>query len=153
VKLQITVRTTNDATRKSVLEAIERKAKAAAIGAGAPEPVVHVDPGEFTPALINDPELTRRMVPVLQEVLGKDRVHERPMSMGGEDFSQYGRAGVKTFYYWLGSVPLEQWAAAQREGARPLPPTHSDAYFPTPEPTIRTGVLTMSMALLNVAGK
>ena len=52
------------------------------------------------------------MVPVLEGVVGKERVHERPMSMGGEDFSQYGRAGVKTFYYWLGTVPQEQWAAA-----------------------------------------
>ncbi len=33
VKLQITVRTTNDRTRKEVLEAISRKAKAAAMGA------------------------------------------------------------------------------------------------------------------------
>ena len=153
VKLQLTVRTTNDRTRKEVLEAIDRKAKAAALGAGAPEPIVHVDPGEFTPALFNDPALTRRLVPVLEAVLGKERVHERPMSMGGEDFSQYGRAGVPTFYFWLGSVTPESWAESKREGGRPLAPTHSDLYYPIPEPTIRTGVLTMSMAVLNLVGK
>ena len=38
VKLQITVRTTKDAVRKHTLDAIERIAKAAAQGAGAPEP-------------------------------------------------------------------------------------------------------------------
>jgi hippurate hydrolase len=153
VKLQITVRTVNDRSRKEVLEAIERKAKAAAMGAGAPEPLVHVDPGEFTPALFNDPALTRRLVPVLEDVLGKERVHERPMSMGGEDFSQYGRAGVPTFYYWLGTVPPDRWAESRRENGRPLPPTHSDAFYPVPEPTLRTGVVTMSMAVLHLVGK
>src|SRR6266496_2478881 len=38
VKLQVTVRTTTDATRKQVLEAITRIVKAAAAGAKAPEP-------------------------------------------------------------------------------------------------------------------
>src|SRR5262249_19307533 len=62
VKLQLTVRTTKDSVRKHVLEAIERIAKAAAKGARAPEPIVTVDPGEFTPALVNDSKLTRRAV-------------------------------------------------------------------------------------------
>src|SRR5437763_12685779 len=55
VKLQITVRTTKDAVRKHTLEAIERIARAAAQGAGAPRPEVKVDPGEFTTALLNEP--------------------------------------------------------------------------------------------------
>src|SRR5262249_49143752 len=62
VKLQLTVRTTKDAVRKHVLEAIERIAKGAAKSARAPEPTVTVDPGEFTPALVNDSKLTRRTV-------------------------------------------------------------------------------------------
>ena len=32
----------------------------------------------------------------------------------------------------------------------PLPSLHSDLYYPIPEPTIRTGVLTMSLAALNL---
>src|SRR5205085_11039092 len=51
VKLQLTVRTTTDGSRKKVLAAIERIARAAADGAGAPPPEVKLDPGEFTPAL------------------------------------------------------------------------------------------------------
>src|SRR5262249_6013124 len=62
VKLQIPVRSTKDATRKHLLEGIERIAKAAAMGARAPEPVVSVNPGEFTPALVNETKLTRRTV-------------------------------------------------------------------------------------------
>jgi hippurate hydrolase len=73
--------------------------------------------------------------------------------MGGEDFSQFGRVGIPTFYFWLGSVTPEAYAASQRDGGVPLPPTHSDGYFPIPEPTIRTGVLSMSTLLLDLVGK
>src|SRR5438445_3733938 len=62
VKLQITVRTTKDSVRKHTLDAIARIAKSAAAGARAPEPTVTVDPGEFTPALVNDSGLTRKTV-------------------------------------------------------------------------------------------
>jgi amidohydrolase len=39
------------------------------------------------PATINDPELTARMVPVLEGAVGADRVHLRPPLMAGEDFA------------------------------------------------------------------
>src|SRR5205814_6542237 len=93
VKLQVTVRTTKDATRKHTLEGIERLAKAAAQGARAPEPTVKVDPSEFTPALVNDTALARKTAALFKEILGSDKVHERPLVMGGEDFSRYGREG------------------------------------------------------------
>jgi hippurate hydrolase len=152
VKLQLTVRTVDDKSRKQVLEAIERIARAAALAARAPEPVVRVDPEQFTPALFNDAELTRKMVKLFQAALGPEQVIERPMSMGGEDFSRFGRAGIKSFYWHLGSQPPEQVAEAQK-GGRPLSITHSDAYFPIPEPTIKTGTLTMATAVLSLLGK
>jgi hippurate hydrolase len=153
VKLQLTVRTTRDDVRKHVLEAIERIARAAAQGARAPEPIVKVDPGEFTPALFNDPALTQKTVAVFREVLGTERVQARPAVMGGEDFSRYGREGIPVFLFWLGTVSAERLAEAEREGGRPMPSLHSDQYYPLPEPSIKTGVLTMSAAVLNLLGK
>ncbi|HEX4588631.1 MAG TPA: amidohydrolase, partial [Gemmataceae bacterium] len=153
VKLQITVRTTKDAVRKHTLEAIERIAKAAATVAGAPEPEVRTRPEEFTPALTNDSALTKRTVNVLRQVLGVDEVEPRPPVMGGEDFSRYGRAGVPIFMFWLGTIDADRWEAARKEGATPLPSLHSDLFWPDPEPTIRTGVLAMSHAVLNLVGK
>jgi hippurate hydrolase len=153
VKLQLTVRTTKDATRDHTLKAIERIAKAAAMGANAPEPVVKIDLGEFTPALVNETKLTRRTVELFKEVLGVDNVHERPPVMGGEDFSRYGKEGVPIFMYWLGTLPPERIAEARKEGGKPLPSLHSDVYFPIPEPSLRTGVKTMSLAVLNLVGK
>jgi metal-dependent amidase/aminoacylase/carboxypeptidase family protein len=147
------VRSTKDAVRKHTLEAIERIAKAAATGAGAPEPEVKLQLEEFTPALLNDTALTQRTVGVLRQVLGTEAVEQRPPVMGGEDFSRYGKAGVPIFMFWLGTIDADRWAASQKEGAAPLPSLHSDLFWPAPEQTIRTGVLAMSQAVLNLVGK
>jgi hippurate hydrolase len=152
VKLQLTVRTTKDTVRKHVLESIERIAKAAAQGMRAPEPTVAVSPNEFTPALLNDPKLTRRIIGVFKEVLGSDRVHERPPMMGGEDFARYGREGIPICLYFLGTVDPKRVAESRREGGAPLPSLHSDHYYPVPRPSMETGVLTMSLAVLELMG-
>lgn len=154
VKLQITVRSTTDKTRKLILEAIERKAKAAAASVNAPEPEMTVLMDEFTPKLENDPELTKKTVALFEELLGKDKIHPRPLIMGGEDFSRFGLNGeIPVFMYFLGSVPSERVAASKKEGGKPLPGGHTDQYYPLPDVTIRTGVKTMSLAVLNLMGK
>jgi hippurate hydrolase len=150
VKMQLTVRTMNDRSRKEVLESIARIAKAAAMAAKAPEPVVQHRAESFTPALFNEKELTQKMVGVFKDVIGPERVHERPMSMGGEDFSQFTRAGIRTFYWHLGSVTEEAYADSKKPGGKALASTHSPFYAPVPEPTLRTGLLTMSMAILEL---
>jgi hippurate hydrolase len=153
VKLQLTVRSTKDSVRQHLLEGIRRIAAAAAQGAGAPPPEVRFVPEEFTPALVNDPGLTRRTVGVFRELLGPDRVQERPPVMGGEDFARYGRERVPAFLFWLGTVEPERVAEAAKPGAPPLPSLHSELYRPVPGPSIRTGVLAMSLAVLNLLGK
>jgi hippurate hydrolase len=153
VKLQLTVRSTKDSVRKHLLEGIKRISEAAAQAAGAPAPLVHVNENEFTPALYNEPALTRKTMGVIKEALGAEKVHERPTVMGGEDFSRYSQGGVPVCLFWLGTVAPERVAEAAREGARPLPSLHSDHYYPVPEPSIKTGVLAMSLAVLNLMGK
>jgi hippurate hydrolase len=152
VKLQLTVRTASDASRQKVLAAIQRIAKAAAEGANAPEPIIKVDPSEFTPALANDAALTKKMAALFQDVLGADNVHKRPGSMGGEDFSRYARE-VPGFYFFVGSVDPERIAESKRPGGRPLAGGHTDGYAPVPEPTIKTGVLAMTTAVLRLLEK
>jgi hippurate hydrolase len=153
VKLQITVRTTKDEVRDHVLKAIKRIAKAAAEAGRAPEPEIKLDLDEFTPALLNDKELTRKTVGLFKDLLGPEKIHERPPVMGGEDFSRYGKDGTPIFLYFLGTITPEQYAESLREGAAPLPSLHSDQFYPIPKPTIETGVLTMSMAVLNLFAK
>jgi hippurate hydrolase len=153
-KMQLTIRTTKDSVRKNILDGIRRIAKAAAEGARAPEPEVTIHPEEFTPALVNDSKLAEKTVKVFKEVLGPDKVLDRPLVMGGEDFGRFGSDGkVPIFLYFLGTVPPEKVELAQKDASKSLPSLHSDLYYPTPEPSIRTGVLTMSMAVLNLVGK
>ena len=151
--MQLTVRTTKTEVRDHVLKAIERIAKAAAAGAGAPEPDVRVSLDEFTPATLNDVPLTRRTVAVFKEVLGEGNVRTRPPVMGAEDFGRLSQGGVPIFMYFLGTIPQERYDAAQKPGARPLPGMHSDSYAPLPEPSIRTGVRTMTLAVMNLMRK
>ncbi|MHB1424010.1 MAG: amidohydrolase [Gemmataceae bacterium] len=153
VRMQLTVRSTKDSVRKHLLDGIKRIAEAAAQGAGAAPPEVKVDPAEFTPALQNDPELTRKTAALFKEVLGSDKVTARPPMMGGEDFSRYGRARVPICMFWLGTIDPQRVAESEREGAAPLPSLHSDLFAPVLEPTLKTGVRAMSMAVLNVLGK
>jgi hippurate hydrolase len=151
VHLQLTIRTVNDVSRKHILEGIVRITKAAALGANAPEPVIQHQPGMFTPSLYNDPKLTKKMVAHFADLLGKEKVIERGMSMGGEDFSQFVNAGVPGFYYHLGCSPPAKVAAAAK-GGPPLPSVHSDTFYALPEPTIKTGVFTMTSAVLHLVG-
>jgi len=149
-KLQVTVRTTTDAVRKQVLEGMERIVKGIAKTANAPDPSFIVEPNEFTPSLTNDKELVKKTVPVLQQVIGKENLIERAPSMGGEDFSRYGRAGVPIFMYFVGTIDRERFDATRAEGAKPLPSMHSDSYYPTPKPSVQVGVRSMAMSVLNL---
>jgi hippurate hydrolase len=152
VTLQLTVRSTKDSVHQRLLEGIRRIAEAAARGANAPPPEVTIDSEDFTPALVNDQKLTRRIVRTFREVLGEDKVHERAPVLGADDFALYGREGVPIFMYSLGTVSPDRVAQAAKANATPLPSLHSDLYYPIPEPSIKTGVLTMSMAVLNLLG-
>jgi hippurate hydrolase len=136
-----------------VLEAIARIAKAAAQAARAPEPIIKVDLGEFTPALVNDKDLTRKTAALFKDALGVEKVGERQPLMGGEDFSRYGREGIPIFLFWLGTIAPERVAASKKENAEPLPSLHSDHYYPVPEPSIKMGVLSMSLAVMNLMPK
>ncbi len=151
-KLLLTVRTLKSDVRDRVLKGIERIAKAAAEAAKAPPPDVLVRLDSYTPALTNNAPLAHKTAKLFREVLGPGNVHEQGPVLGGEDFARYGLAGVPIFFYFLGTMPPERVAEAQKGGA-PLPSLHSDVYYPTPAPTIRTGVLTMSMAALNLLGQ
>src|SRR6266576_3937278 len=92
VKMQLTVRTYKAETRERVLAAIDRIAKGCAMATGVPPeraPIVTVSKNEFCPANYNNPELTKRLIPVWKSSLGDENVKIVDAVMGGEDFSEY----------------------------------------------------------------
>ena len=62
--LQITVRSYSDEVRQQLHDAIVRRAKGVAVGAGAPEPKIEFTEG--TPAMFNDEKLAARLREVLR---------------------------------------------------------------------------------------
>jgi len=74
--------------------------------------------------------------------------------MGGEDFSEYGRTPDKIpiCMFWLGAVKPELVLESEKTG-KPLPSLHSSQFAPLPEPTIKTGVIAMTAAVFELAGK
>ena len=156
VKLELTMRSYTDEVRNALIEKVERICRGVAMSAGLDStmyPQVTVR-NEFVPALFNDEDLATRMRPVFEQAIGKENVRELPPVMGGEDFSRYGREEPKTpiLLYWVGAVEPERVAAAER-GELKLPSLHNSKFAPDVEPTLRTGVKTMTAAVMDILGK
>ncbi|MFO0896722.1 MAG: amidohydrolase [Pirellulales bacterium] len=146
-KLQLTVRSYSDDVRAQLKAAIVRKAKAAAAAFAAPEPTIEFTDG--TPAMFNDRQLAEHVAEVFCKRFGHEQIVLTDPSMGGEDFSEYGRRGVSSFMYWLGTIDAHRLAGYTRVGQAP-PSLHSPLFYPDPEPTLKTGVESLAAAALDL---
>jgi len=157
VKMQITVRTYKSEVREHVLAAIERIAKGIAAAGGMPPeraPIVSISKDQFCPATYNNPELTKRLVAVWKKSLGDENVEIVDPVMGGEDFSEYSLPdhSIPAVYFHFGAVEPAKVAEFKRTGEE-LPTLHSSKFAPVPEPTIRTGMIGMIAAVLDLMKK
>ena len=157
VKMQLTVRTYKKEVRDKVLAAIDRIAKGCATAAGLPPdkmPDVHVRQDESTAATYNNPELTRRVTAALKTALGSDKIIAKDPTMGAEDFCEYSLPdhSVPAFMFNVGAVDPAKAAESKKTGT-PLPSLHSSKFAPVPEPTIRTGIIGMTSAVLDLLKK
>jgi len=153
VRLELTVRSYTDDARRQILEAIKRIARGQALAAGMPEdrlPEVKVT-DESTPSLYNDPKLTERLVGALSGWFGATNLVQKRPSMGGEDFSEFGRTVPKIpiCMMTVGGVSPEALKESKRTG-KPLPSLHSPLWAPVPEPTIKSGVTTFVAFVLEL---
>ena len=157
VKMQLTVRTYKKEVRDKVLAAIDRIAKGCATATGLPPdkmPDVHVRQDESTAATYNNPELTRRVTAALKTALGSDKIIAKDPTMGAEDFCEYSLPdhSVPAFMFNVGAVDPAKAAESKKTGT-PLPSLHSSKFAPVPEPTIRTGIIGMTSAVLDLVKK
>lgn len=149
VNLQLTVRAYSKDVRDQIIEGIRRRCRNLGLAAGLSEdklPMITIrEP--YTPTTDNDPALTEELVDVFRSVLGPDQVQEMPKYTFGEDFSRYGIQDHKVpiSLFWLGTVDPEK----VRSGVD-LPSLHSPFYAPVREPSIRTGVRTMTASALHL---
>ena len=148
--LQLTIRSYSPEVRQQLKEGILRRANAVAETYGAPAPTVVYSEG--TPALFNDEALVDRIVPAIAAAVGEEKLVLADKSMGGEDFSRYGIAGVPIFMFRLGSVDPERLDEFARRGTTP-PSLHSAEYYPAADETLRTGFTATVAAILDLVGK
>ncbi|MDQ3291005.1 MAG: M20/M25/M40 family metallo-hydrolase, partial [Bacteroidota bacterium] len=153
VKLQLTLRSYSDEVRNNTIASIKRICKGLAEAAGVPQdrlPTVTVR-DQFNPFTYNNPGLTKKLVQSFKRVIGDENVVDTPPSMVGEDFAFYGRteAKIPICLYWLGTVDSKKLAESQKNG-QTLPTLHSSNFAPLPEPTIKTGIQTMSAAVMDL---
>jgi hippurate hydrolase len=133
--LQLTIRSYSHRVHEHIKAALVRKAKAAAQSAGAPEPSIAWS--EYTPALENDPQLTRLVVDALRTELGDDHVREIDPVMTAEDFGRFRLEGIPVCMFRLGTTSRARLAAAAESG-EPVAPLHSSGYFPDAEAALTT---------------
>jgi amidohydrolase len=129
-----TLRTFDADTRRSIHERVAHTAKTIAASSGATAEV-EVDLGY--PVTANDPELTRRMLPTLQRVVG-DRYFESPQVTGAEDFSYFAQE-VPGLFFFLG-IAAEDPALVH--------PNHSP-YFYADERALPVGVSALTALTLD----
>lgn len=156
-RLQLTVRSYSDESRKLLLDGIRRIARGEAIAAGMPEdrmPTVKVQ-APYTPSTFNTPDFTNAVMAKMRKRFGDDRVKQVPSVMGGEDFGQFYRAdpeNVESLIFWVGGVPQEQFDKAQ-VGGGDLPSLHSPFWAPDAEKVIATATEAMTSAVLDLLSR
>jgi hippurate hydrolase len=151
VHLQLTVRSYKPETRKHLLAAIERIARAESEAGRAPKPPL-VEFSDASDSVYNDPKLTERVVAALSRRLGDDKVVEMPPKMVAEDFSEYGKAGVPTMMFFVGAVNPAKYQEAKASGVR-LPSLHSSQFAPDLKPTLEAAIEAETAVLLDLLGK
>lgn len=154
VHLQLTVRTYKEEVRQHILASLERMAQGIATAHGIPpslSPIVTASDSEYTPSTYNDPQLTQRLAQVFKNALGPENVVELPPIMASEDFCRFAldNRQIPICQFSLGAVDPAKLADSRRTGV-PLPGLHSSLWAPVPEPTLRTGVKSMTSAVLDL---
>jgi hippurate hydrolase len=155
-ELLLTVRANDEDTRQYLLKAIPRLARAVALANGVPENrLPEVKNPEGTPVTVNDAALARRLNAVMTRTLGPQNVVPFvQQGMGGEDFAYFVQRdlGVPGYYFAVGGTPQAALDAAKSGGA-PVPSHHSPIFKIDPEPSVVTGTIAMTAAVLDLLGQ
>src|SRR5688572_1561893 len=156
VKLELTLRSFDDAVMEQMVASVRRISSGLAIAAGIPAdrlPVVTVQP-ESVPVTSNDSALTRRLSDVFTDWLGAGGAQPYPAVTAAEDFSLFGKTleRVPTSMWFVGGTAPAAFEASKLTGV-PVPSNHNFGFAPVPEPTLKAAVTSMSAAVLDLLAK
>ena len=97
-----TIRALDEDMRQDIFKRLRTIVEKTAESNGA-EAILEINEGY--PITYNNVELTEKMLPTLQDVMGKDHVRLVPAITGAEDFSFY-QMEIPGFFFFLGGTPL-----------------------------------------------
>jgi len=136
-----TIRTLDTAMQRKIHQKIKLTAEKIAESAGA-RAEVRIE--NKTPITYNNPALTAKMLPSLQEVAGKEKVEEIKARTGAEDFGFFAQK-VPSFYFFLGGMPKGK----KKEDAA----AHHTPDFYIDESGMKLGVRAFCYLVLDYFGK
>lgn len=156
-KLELTVRSESAETRAVLLKAIKRVAANTARAVGMPENLLPEVTMTDDPSLpvINDQKLSERLRAVWIDKLGPaivDNNHKRG-SMVAEDFGNFTREPYVPSVYWTLGGAAAADLKAEANGGAPVAMNHSPLFKVVPDLSIKTGVETSVVALLELLKK
>jgi amidohydrolase len=147
--LQLNVRTFSEATRSTILAAIERIVRAECAASDCPEEPEFELFDRF-PLTHNDAATTDRVAAALGDLFG-DRVIPVGQQSASEDFSDIPSAlGVPYTYWFVGGTDAATYEAAVTAGrvAQDIPVNHSARFAPVIQPTLDAGTSALVAAAL-----
>lgn len=146
-ELGINIRTYSPQIRDLVRAAIERIIVAEATASAAPRPP-QITWNISTPRLVSDPVATEATMAAFTGHFGAERLMPMPLVTASEDVGIFGEAaGIPTVFWFWGGPDTQTVLSAMAEGRLDsLPGNHSPYFAPVIEPTLSTGIETLTVA-------
>jgi amidohydrolase len=152
VSLQVNYRYFTPESDRILRAAIERIARGLAIAAGIPEDRMPVVTEQYSGLPIyNDPGLTRRLTSAFCGILGREKVLRTERYTYSDDFAQFGldEPQIPVCYFLLGTA-RHHGTDGERAAKAVTCGIHNPSFAPEPEPAIKTGLKTMTSAVLEL---
>jgi len=151
VTVRGTIRDYDPEARAKLVAGLRRVALAEASMAGAPQPDIQVI--DAANSVVNDADLAERTGAVFRQAFGPAAELKPDRIAASEDYSEFVQAGIPHSLFFEIGIYDPKLVEAARAGGLPLPFNHSPYYAPSPEPSIRTGVQAMTLAVLNLLSR
>ena len=150
--LELTIRSYDTKVQKQLLDAIERIVRAECNASRSPQDPV-IENIAHAPATVNSVNQTAVLSTSFSTYFQDNAYRMEPLS-GSEDFSVLARAINAPSIFWiLGGCDPGKWEEAKRNGTiGEIPINHSAEFAPVIEPTLRTGVDALAVAVLTFLG-
>jgi amidohydrolase len=150
--LKLTLRSYSPEVRQLLRAGVERTANGVASMGNAPAPTI-TDVRSTAP-MVNDSVLAAKSATILRAAMGEAVLFEPaylPGATASDDYSEFINAGVPSVFFDIGGEDPKLLADYKARG-EPVPENHSPYFKFVPQPTIRTGVTVLTLAVLMVAG-